>query len=458
MGNEFYLDRVNVEPLIEKISNGILNEYKGLIAIDGPKNSGKSFLIESVASTLFKKGYYHIAFNFDKFNKSENLLNDFLGFLILELKTISDLKIFETFLKEQNIKKIIKQKNKNYNDVYSYKFIFYKKIKESDQVSYELILEEILFEFNKLLKRFSLKVVLTIDNLYYLDLEELYEWQELLETLSLNLKNINMICSIDSEFLTKKSKEIIIEKNIFKQFYDIKKEIKTYDHNNEMIKNFIKEKNIYDLSLIKKIDKELTVFAQVIEKKYTFHVKTDDKKNYYQEICFMFWILKFYKIKNYENFDLLYDYFKVWTDIKRGNKTLEITKYQNFNKIIINLREEDYQFTANIREAEVIDIIQKGLKAKIPVLFAFYNNDSINILNEYFLFFFFNANIVSIDNFYKTKKALCYRIDEKSLNSAVYEVFKKLRIREIEELENNYQKNTFDNEMYLIIKSILEII
>ncbi|QBQ07742.1 ATP-binding protein [Spiroplasma gladiatoris] len=458
MKNENILNKINANKFIQKLLNKIINSYEGFIAINGSKNTAKNFVIEEVANRLTENGYYHINFDFKEFLKSNDMLNDFVGNLLLEIKNIEGLMLVDNFLREKKIKKIISQKIHTNNRAIAFRYYFNYKPKQNSIDAFKIFLLDILNEFDKLIGTYSLKIIMTIENLFVLDLYEIYEGQILIELLAKNLKNIKVICSIDNDFLLKSELENIKNKKVFKTYYEITNEIETYNHQNNLINEFIKVNKVHDIELINSLNNELNLFESVMKKNYLFHMNKEVKINYFEEISFIFWILKYYNNEEYENFDLLIDYYKVWSDLVNNKKTLEITRYQNFNKLILNLRENDYIFKNQLREKELLDIFQKSFDAEIPVLFVFENNDKFNILNEYFLFFFFSANLIEIPNFYKEKKALCYKIDKSSLNPAVLWVFNRLRIREIKDIKNDKHYELFNKEIYFIFKTIVDLL
>ncbi|AHI52847.1 P-loop NTPase family protein [Spiroplasma culicicola] len=454
MYNEKYFDKVNGKKLLQKILNNIFNEYKGAIAIDGPSLSGKSSVVNETIERLIQEGFINVYFDFKNFVDNRDILSEFTGMLIFKLKSLLGKRFIKRFLKANHIKKI------EYTKIASSKqkaitFTFRKKKKKHDK-EFNYLLNTLL-EIDQLIQTHNIRLLLTFDNLENLELYEIYDAYKLLEIISQNIKHIYTITTVDSNYL-KTDLNIKDEfESMFPTIFEIKKEFDFYDHHNKFVKQFIAQEKIYDISLIKSIDIDLDLIEKWLKRTYDFHLIEDDKK-YYEELCFIFWTLKYYKIQDFELIDTLNNSMEFIKDVKRNNKIYDIDSVSNLNLITLALKNAGFKFNQKNTFLELIQILELPTKSALPVLIYFSNDNKFSVVNELYIFYIFVANLTQIKSPYNQRENIAFLIDNNTLKPSVLSVLKVMNQRIVEEMSSSRIKEIYDIEFFEILKNFLELL
>ncbi|QEH61807.1 hypothetical protein SCHIN_v1c06100 [Spiroplasma chinense] len=451
-----YFDMVNGEKLLRKMLNYIFTDYKGMIGIDGPKSSGKSSIVEELSLRLSEEGFVLINFNLEHFVQSENMLLDFIGILTKEISNVVGKKYINRFLKERKIKKIIKKNLENQRR--AAKFKKQKKLKEELLDKNLMIISGILKDLNAIIVEFGIRMLLTFDNLTNLELHSIFKAQSLFEIIAVELRNVVVVTTIDSQYLTANDIKDIEIRKVFGVLYDIRKEFDSYNHHVPQVKEWIKQNKIYDISLIRSIDFELDLIEKLLRRSYDFHLNENDKERYFDELCFMFWILKYMKMHDNESFVRTVSYMEQYADIKRGKRIYDINDFPNLSLIANALKREGYTFGTKNMVYEILKLLEVPLKNEIPVFIVFANKKYFNIVNELLMFYIFSSGLIGIDSIYDERKSLTFMLDQNNINPYINKGFALLKPRTLEELQNSRNKSIFDNELFSIIQTFFDLL
>ncbi|AOG60569.1 hypothetical protein SHELI_v1c06180 [Spiroplasma helicoides] len=447
-------DKVNGEMVVRKIISEIYTQYRGIIGIDGPNSSGKTILMEEVAFRLAREGFVRVDFDFKKFINGKDLLKNFLGNILLNISEFIGAKFLYKFSKENNIKSVNKIKKNNTGYDIDLKFNVNHRTKDKDFQKENLL--TIIKSFDKFLNDFGIRTIICFDNLFDLEKSKIKVGYDFFESISLIAPHIIILCTINNDKLDQKDQKISFKK-IFGNIYDLQKNFKTYEHNNIQIKNFIKLEKIKNLKLIETINEDLLIVEKWLKRSYDFHFTEEDTKKYFNELCFLYWVLKYYSFVNIDYISLLKEKIELLTDLRKGRRFTDINQYPNLHEIAMCLREEDYGFKNKNKILEVINMIENRFLSNIPIALIYVDEKNYNIVNEMMFLFIFDCKITKTKSILNKNPNITLLIQNNTLVKETKMIIELLKKRTVEEFENEDLDKRFFNHYFEVISNYFEL-
>ncbi|AGR41111.1 P-loop NTPase family protein [Spiroplasma taiwanense] len=454
---------INFENTVKSIENSLNNKEVNSILLNGPTKSGKTSVLNQLKLKTDSEGWNTIYFNISEFDQSKDYLEYFLARLLSYFKDIIGKKAISLFLKQRDIKGIIKKKIKTNNRASEFRFQFKQKFKKDEVDKKKLNNIQTLIELNKTLAISQFKWIIIFDEI---DNSEIYNIKQFYDTLTIVQTYLKSFKIIISANLSKIENEYEKAKSINTSFdakMDLEFALDNAKHENIQVNLFIKQQKVTNLFLINSIDTSLIEFEKWINKYYNFNYNEKDKRYYYDEIYFLAWFLFYLKNENNLLFNILKNNFNLYMQIINEIDVSLILendeKIANLRYIELLLKNKEFKFQTKLKYLEIINLIKDPFNLKIPIfLTTAIKNDFLNIINELSSLILFKSTLLYSQNLIENYDSLTFQISVEDFEPELKSFIKYLNPRSIEQLKNSKVKSSFDKNLNTIIEKIFSLI
>ncbi|QHX36627.1 ATP-binding protein [Spiroplasma sp. BIUS-1] len=452
---------INSGDILNKLTDFLLVQGDQHVLLNGPERSGKSTIVNSFRDNLRNEGWSTITFKPDDLDFSKDLFEQFISILLMGIKRKLGQSEFLRFLKNRNLKNIVRKKIKTNNRAVAFRYFFHQDYKNFDVDKTELLNIQTLIEINEAIKKLNIKLLLVFNDFENCDLVSDLSEYKMIRKVKKYLTEAKMITTFN--FSDMDSLPVTIKLKLertFDKVIDLNKESLLFSHPNLQVNHFIRKINVKDIFLINSINESLDLPEKWLKRNFDFHEKTENRVLYYDEIYFVMWFLLYIRVKDINQYNMVIENIDLYDALIKNKLTAEEIDIHhnlgNLKYLKLLLKTRGYEFETETKYFEILNMIDKPLKSNNPMLITVETKPGfLNIINEYAFLFIFNCVLNNVENVIANDKAetLLLNFEE---NQKELEVFAKtLNPRNIKQITTSKEKELYDLNVFNIIKKLI---